>query len=65
MTEIEIVPCLSDNYAYLVKDRRGLRRGRSVGAGAGEARPWRGGAGSSAISSTPIIISTIPAATWP
>ena len=45
MTEIEIVPCLSDNYAYLVKAGDALRRGGPVrgragagGAGAGAGR---------------------------
>ena len=41
--EIAIVPCLSDNYAYLVKRGNGLRRGGPFRTGAGD----RGAGGAS------------------
>ncbi len=62
-TEIEVVPCLSDNYAYLVKsgDQCAVV---DPSEAAPVQEPWRRRAGSSPISSTPIIIWTIAAAIW-
>ncbi len=61
---IELVPCLSDNYAYLVHD---ADAGLTAVVDPSEAPPVAAalspGAGPSPISSTPTIISTIPAAT--
>ena len=42
-TEIEIVPCLSDNYAYLVKSGEACAVPLHIGDGGGRARAARAG----------------------
>ncbi len=61
--QIELVACLSDNYAYLVHDAdAGLCAIVDPSEAAPVKRRWPNAAGRSPTSSIPIIISIIPAA---